>query len=154
MTEPSLIFDDKDRVGDWVANQMPDGASWHNYYAMGAEKQGELVSGIVFENFNGHNANVHIAVSKPTKLFLALLDHAFVYAFDTCGLRRLTGLVEADNVKALQLDLHIGFKIEAVMKGAGSAGQDLLILVLWPENYHRGKRSWEKAQPRHQTTLH
>ena len=154
MAEPSLIFDDKDRVGDWVANQMPDGASWHNYYAMGAEKQGELVSGIVFENFNGHNANVHIAVSKPTKLFLKLLDHAFVYAFETCKLRRLTGLVEADNVKALQLDLHIGFKIEAVMKGAGSAGQDLLILVLWPENYHRGKRSWEKAPPRHQTTLH
>ena len=154
MAEPSLIFDDKDRVGDWVANQMPDGASWHNYYAMGAEKQGELVSGIVFENFNGHNANVHIAVSKPTKLFLQLLDHAFVYAFETCKLRRLTGLVEADNVKALQLDLHIGFKIEAVMKGAGSAGQDLLILVLWPENYHRGKRSWEKAPPRHQTTLH
>ena len=154
MAEPSLIFDDKDRVGDWVADQMPDGASWHNYYAMGAEKQGELVSGIVFENFNGHNANVHIAVSKPTKLFLQLLDHAFVYAFETCKLRRLTGLVEADNVKALQLDLHIGFKIEAVMKGAGSAGQDLLILVLWPENYHRGKRSWEKAPPRHQTTLH
>ena len=152
MAEPSLIFDDKDRVGDWVADQMPDGASWHNYYAMGAEKQGELVSGIVFENFNGHN--VHIAVSKPTKLFLKLLDHAFVYAFETCGLRRLTGLVEADNVKALQLDLHIGFKIEAVMKEAGSAGQDLLILVLWPENYHRGKRSWEKAPPRHQTTLH
>jgi RimJ/RimL family protein N-acetyltransferase len=121
---------------------------------MGAEKQGELVSGIVFENFNGHNANVHIAVSKPTKLFLQLLDHAFVYAFETCKLRRLTGLVEADNVKALQLDLHIGFKIEAVMKGAGSAGQDLLILVLWPENYHRGKRSWEKVPPRHQTTLH
>jgi len=154
MAEPSLIFDDKDRVGDWVANQMPDGASWHNYYAMGAEKQGELVSGIVFENFNGHNANVHIAVSKPTKSFLKMLDHAFVYAFETCGLRRLTGLVEADNVKALQLDLHIGFKIEAVMKEAGSAGQDLLILVLWPENYHRGKRSWEKAPPRHQTTLH
>ena len=154
MAEPSLIFDDKDRVGDWVADQMPDGASWHNYYAMGAEKQGELVSGIVFENFNGHNANVHIAVSKPTKLFLQLLDHAFVYAFETCKLRRLTGLVEADNVKALQLDLHIGFKIEAVMKEAGSAGQDLLILVLWPENYHRGKRSWEKAPPRHQTTLH
>ena len=154
MAEPSLIFDDKDRVGDWVADQMPDGASWHNYYAMGAEKRGELVSGIVFENFNGHNANVHIAVSKPTKLFLQLLDHAFVYAFETCKLRRLTGLVEADNVKALQLDLHIGFKIEAVMKGAGSAGQDLLILVLWPENYHRGKRSWEKVPPRHQTTLH
>lgn len=154
MFEPRLIFDDKDRVADWVAEQMADGATWHNYYAMGAERQGELVSGIVFENLNGHNANVHIAVSKPTKLFLELLDHAFIYAFETCGLRRLTGLVEADNIKALQLDLHIGFQIEAVMKGAGSSGQDLLILVLWPENYHRGRRSWGKTKSPHQTMVH
>jgi L-amino acid N-acyltransferase YncA len=154
MSELGFIFDDKDRVGDWVASQMADGASWHNYYAMGAEKKGEVVCGIVFESFNGHNANVHIAVSKPTKLFLELLDHAFVYAFGTCGLKRLTGLVEADNAKALQLDLHIGFKVEAVMQEAGSSGQDLLVLVLWPENYYRGKKSWAKAQLHHQTTRH
>ena len=154
MSEPRLVFDDKYRVGEWVAEQMPDGASWHNYYALGAEANGDLVSGIVFENMNGHNANVHIAVSKPTKLFLELLDHAFIYAFETCGLQRLTGLVEADHTKALHLDLHIGFQIEAVMKAAGSAGQDLLILVLWPENYRRGKRLWAKTMSHHQITLH
>ena len=75
MSTSRLIFDDKCRVGEWVAEQMPDGASWHNYYAMGAETKGNIVSGIVFESMNGHNANVHIAVSKPTKLFLELLDH-------------------------------------------------------------------------------
>lgn len=154
MAASRLIFDEKDRVSDWVAEQMPNGAIWHDYYAMGAERDGELTSGIVFESFNGHNANVHIAVSKPTKMFLDLLDHAFVYAFQTMGVRRLTGLVEADNVKALQLDVHIGFKVEAVMQEAGSSGQDILILVLWPENYHRGNRSWAKTIPRHQTTLH
>ena len=154
MSEPRLVFDEKIRVGEWVADQMPDGASWNDYYAMGAETNGEIVSGIVFENMNGHNANVHIAVSKPTKLFLELLDHAFVYAFQTCGLRRLTGLVEADHTKALHLDLHIGFRVEAVMKGAGSSGQDLLILVLWPENYNRGKRLWENKGSAPQTTLH
>ena len=154
MSEPRLVFDEKIRVGEWVADQMPDGASWIDYYAMGAETNGEIVSGIVFENMNGHNANVHIAVSKPTKLFLELLDHAFVYAFQTCRLRRLTGLVEADHTKALHLDLHIGFRVEAVMKGAGSSGQDLLILVLWPENYNRGKRLWENKGSAPQTTLH
>tara|TARA_R100000329_G_scaffold54013_1_gene49339 strand:- start:2178 stop:2645 length:468 start_codon:yes stop_codon:yes gene_type:complete len=155
MSTSRLIFDDISRVGEWVADQMPDGASpWHEYYAMGAEANGDLVSGIVFENMNGYNANVHIAVSKPTKLFLELLDHAFIYAFQTCGLRRLTGLVEADHIKALHLDLHIGFRIEAVMKGAGSSGQDLLILVLWPENYRKGKRIWENNESAPQTTLH
>ncbi len=154
MVTPRLIFDERHRVGDWVADQMTSGANFHDYYAMGAESKGELVSGIVFENMNGHNANVHIAISKPTKLFLELLDHAFIYAFQTCGLQRLTGLVEADNSKALQLDLHIGFQIEAVMKSAGSSGQELLILVLWPENYRRGKRLWGKTLSKLPITLH
>lgn len=154
MAESRLVFDDKDRVGEWVAECMPRGAAWQDFYAMGAEKDGELVSGIVFENFNGYNANVHIAVSKPTKLLLELLDHAFIYGFETMGVQRLTGLVEVDNEKALQLDLHIGFQIEAVMEKAGSAGQDVLILVLWPQNYLRGRRSWVRAEHPHQTTLH
>ena len=154
MAEPGLIFNETHRVGSWVADQMPDGADFHNYYAMGAEKEGELVSGIVFESYNGHNANVHIAVSKPNKLFLKLLDHAFIYAFETCGLKRVTGLVDADHVRSIQLNLHVGFRIEAVMQQAGSSGQDLLVLVLWPENYYRGKKSWEKAHRRHQTTRH
>ena len=119
MSASRLIFDDKYRVGELVADQMTDGADWHNYYAMGAETKGDIVSGIVFESINGHNANVHIAVSKPTKLFFELLDHAFIYAFQECELQRLTGLVEADNTKALHLDLHIGFRVEAVMKNAG-----------------------------------
>ena len=154
MSTSRLIFDDKYRVGEWVAEQMSDGANWHDYYAMGAETKGDIVSGIVFENMNGHNANVHIAVSKPTKLFLELLDHAFIYAFQDCELQRLTGLVEVDNTKALHLDIHIGFRIEAIMKNAGSSGQDLLILVLWPENYMRGKRLWEKIPSKLPTTLH
>ena len=153
MAESRLVFDDKQRVADWVSDQMPNGATWHDYYAMGAEVNGDLVSGIVFEEYNGHNANVHIAVSKPTKLFLDLLDHAFVYAFQTMGVQRLTGLVEADNHKALRLDLKIGFQVEATMTSAGSSGQDVIILVLWPENY-RGTRLWGKTESKRPTTLH
>lgn len=153
MAESRLVFDDKQRVADWVSDQMPNGAAWHDYYAMGAEVNGDLVCGIVFEEYNGHNANVHIAVSKPTKLFLDLLDHAFVYAFQTMGVQRLTGLVEADNHKALRLDLKIGFQVEATMTAAGSSGQDVIILVLWPENY-RGTRLWGKIESKHPTTLH
>lgn len=153
MAESRLVFDDKQRVADWVSDQMPNGAAWHDYYAMGAEVNGDLVSGIVFEEYNGHNANVHIAVSKPTKLFLDLLDHAFVYAFQTMGVQRLTGLVEADNHKALRLDLKIGFQVEATMTSAGSSGQDVIILVLWPENY-RGTRLWGKTESKRPTTLH
>ena len=135
-----LIFDDKERVGAWVAKEVVQEAEWGSYYAMGAEVDGQIVSGIVFNNFNECNATAHIACSKPNKLFLELLDHAFLYAFETCGLRRLTGLVEADNSKALKLDKHIGFLQESIMREAGSEGQDVVVLVLWPQNYRRGKK--------------
>ena len=136
-----LIFDDKERVGAWVAKEVVQEAEWGSYYAMGAEVDGQIVSGIVFNNFNECNATAHIACSKPNKLFLELLDHAFLYAFETCGLRRLTGLVEADNSKALKLDKHIGFLQESIMREAGSEGQDVVVLVLWPQNYRRGKKN-------------
>ena len=141
MTESRLVFDDKERVGAWVAKEVEQRCTWGSFYAMGAEVNGKIVSGVVFNNFNECNATAHIAVSKPTKLFLELLDHAVMYAFESCGLRRLTGLVEADNSKALKLDKHIGFIEEGVMKQAGSDGQDMIVLVLWPQNYRRGKRN-------------
>lgn len=153
MSKSLLVFDEKQRVAEWVAEQMPGGAKFHDYYAMGAEVNGRLTCGIVFENLNGHNANVHIAVSTPSKLFLKLLDHAYIYAFVHCGLQRVTGLVEADNLKAYKLDMKIGFEVEAVMKSAGSSGQDVFLLVLWPENY-RGVLGWEKAAPQPQITVH
>ena len=86
---------------------------------MGAERKGELVGGIVFNNFNLSNATCHIAVSKPNRLFLEMLDHAFMYAFRTCSLRRLTGLVEVQTEKSLKIIKHLGFVEESVMRQAG-----------------------------------
>lgn len=139
MSDQNLIFDDKDRVGKWVAEKVDQVSSWGDFYAMGAEVKGEIVSGVVFNNFNEANSTCHIAVSKPNRLFLELLDHAYGYAFGQCGLKRLTGLVASDNHKALKLDKHIGFVEEGVMRQAGRQGQDVIMLVLWPENYYKGQ---------------
>jgi|TARA_B110000977_G_scaffold1268_1_gene1811 RimJ/RimL family protein N-acetyltransferase len=139
MSNTGLIFDDKERVGAWVADKVTQSCTWGSFYAMGAEVDGQIVSGVVFNNFNECNATGHIALSKPNKLFLELLDHAFTYAFEACGLRRLTVLVESDNSKSLKFVKRIGFLEEGAMKQAGSAGQDMIVLVLWPENYRKGK---------------
>jgi len=140
MTGSRLIFDDKARVGAWVAEQVGQKTMWNGFYAMGVETNGELTAGLVFENFNGVNAMVHTAVTKPTKALAALLDHGYKYAFEHCGLKRLTGLVEESNPKAIRLDKHLGFVEEARLKQAGSDGSDVVVLVLWPENAWRGKR--------------
>jgi len=130
-----LVFDEKERVGAWVADQVEQTASWGDFYAMGVERDGKIIAGILFNSFNGSNATCHIAISKMTKLARELLNHGWLYAFKVCGLKRLTGMVEADNEKALKLDVHIGFKREAILAQAGAKGQDMVIMVLWPDNY-------------------
>lgn len=138
MTTSRLVFDDKDRVGEWVQQQTGHKVPWGSFYAMGAEVNGQIVCGVVFNNFTESNATAHIAASKPSKLFLKLLDHAANYAFRFCKLRRLTGFVAETNSKALKIDKRIGFVEEGVMAQAGADGQDVIILVLWPENYFIG----------------
>jgi RimJ/RimL family protein N-acetyltransferase len=139
-----LVFDDKERIGGWVANRVGQMSSWGGYYAMGAELEGEPISGIVFNNFTDSSATVHLAVSKPKRILSELFDHAFVYAFETCKLRRLTGLVEANNGKSLKIIKHLGFVEEGVMREAGTDGQDIIVLVLWPESYRKGKLNGQK----------
>jgi L-amino acid N-acyltransferase YncA len=47
--------------------------------------------------------------------------------------------VEENNAKSLKIIRHIGFVDEGVMQQAGTGGQDIIVLVLWPENYRKGK---------------
>lgn len=132
--DDKLLFDCKEYVADWVAAEVEQSGEWGSYYAMGIEgPDGELSAGIVFNNFNGVNATVHIAVKRVSKLFIKLLRHASHYAFRVAGLKRLTGLVESGNEKALKLDEHMGFRREFVMKGAARDGQDMIVLVMWAE---------------------
>ena len=141
MPTSRLVFDEKDRVGTWVAERVGQLASWGDFYAMGAERDGELVAGVVFNNTGECNATVHIAVSKPIKLLSELLDHAFIYAFKTLKLRRLTAFVDAGNAKSLRLTGHIGFVDEFVMEQAGAGGNNVCVRVLWPGNYRKGRNN-------------
>lgn len=129
----SLIFNDKERVGDWVAARVEQTASWGSFYAMGIEQNGELVAGIVINNFNGANATSHIAVAKPTRELPELIRHTCLYAFKQCGLKRLTGMVPASKQKVLAFDKHLGFEEEFVMPCAAADGGALIFLVMWPD---------------------
>ena len=140
MAESRLVFDEKHRVGAWVAQQVGQQSSWGDFYAMGAELGGQLVSGVVVNQNTDSNAFVHLAVSTPTKLLPALLDHTFAYAFGQLKLKRLTATIDATNTKSLKLNRRLGFEDEAVMRSAGTGGVDIVVRVLWPQNYRRNLR--------------
>ena len=135
-----LIFDQKERVGEWIAKEVEQTASWGDFYAMGVEWDGELAAGILFNGFNGSNATCHFAVRRSGKHFIDLLIHSYRYAFEQCKLNRLTCMVEDSNKASLRLTERIGFQPEFVMPKGGSDGQDLHIRVLWPDNFRYRSR--------------
>lgn len=127
-----LVYDDKERVAAWVANKVDLQGGWGSHYAMGAERDGDLVAGIVFNNFNGANAIAHIAVTKPGKDMIALLRAAADYAFRQCKLKRLTGLVPMSMPDVIKFDKKIGWQEEFVVRDGAPDG-DMMMLVMRPE---------------------
>jgi RimJ/RimL family protein N-acetyltransferase len=129
----TLLFDQKDRVGAWVAQQVGQDTGWGDFYALGVEMGGEVVAGVVFNNYNAVNATAHIAIAKPCKAAREMIRHAFRYAFVECGLKRLTGMVPVSEPKTIAFDQHLGFEPEFIMESAAFDGGGLQVLVMWPD---------------------
>lgn len=127
-----MIVFDADRIGPWVCKRT--GGSYHgDGSAIGLERGGELVAGVLFDNYNGRSACMHVA-AIPGKRWMTreYLRICFDYPFNQLKLQKLIGLVDSTNHDALSFDKHLGFIEEAVITDAGQHG-DLHILTMTPE---------------------
>ena len=113
-------------IASWVMDGI--GTSNDSMTAIGDVKDGVLIAGFAFENWNSNNLWGHSRIdASPGKQFwIETAD----YIFNQCGVKRFSATVEASNKEAIKLNLHIGFEIDAVLKDAGKTG-DLLVMVLW-----------------------
>ena len=113
---------------------MLETEGWANHTAVGLERHGEIIAGVVYENYTGPNIFAHIAGIPGrrwmTRNFLYAIFH---YPFVRLGVERITAPVEAANEDALKLNRHFGFQNEAVLRGAMPSG-DLILMVMWKQN--------------------
>jgi hypothetical protein len=127
-----LVFDQKERIGAWVAERVGQVADWGSFYALGVMEGDEVLAGVVINNYNGSNATCHIAIARQTKQIVPLFEHVCNYAFNHCQLKRLTGMVPTNEPHIIEFDKHLGFEEEFVMKD-GAPGADMQILVMRPD---------------------
>jgi len=99
---------------------------------IGLERDGELVAGVIYEGFNGHNVWMHVG-ADPSKRWMTkeYLRYCFHYPFNELGVRRVSGYVESSNADAVRFDEHLGFKPEARLAGAAKDGSDVILYVMW-----------------------
>ena len=103
--------------------------------AIGLERDGALVAGVIYEGFNGSNIWMHVAAEPGARWMTKdYLRYCFKYPFDELGVSRISGYVNASNLIARRFDEHLGFEPEAVLKGAAPDGGDVIIYVMWRRN--------------------
>lgn len=103
--------------------------------AIGLERDGQLVAGVIYEGFNGHNVWMHVAAEPGARwMTRAYLRYCFRYPFWEMGVRRISGYVDASNLAARKMDEHLGFVPEATLRGAAHDGGDVIVYVMRREH--------------------
>ena len=102
--------------------------------AIGLERDGELIAGVLYEGFNAHNAWMHIASVPTARCTREYLMACMAYPFVQCGVKRVRGYVNASKLPARRFIGHLGFEPEAVLQGAADDGGDVIIYVMPREN--------------------
>lgn len=135
---PALDYD-LPAVFGFMRGLMPGLQPSGGMRAIGLRRGGELVAGVLYEGINPHNLWMHVAGSPGRRwLCRGFLRAAFAYPFHVCGVRRVSGYVDASNMDARRFNEHVGFREEARLHGAASDGGDVLIYVMYREGCRYG----------------
>ena len=124
-----MIVFDANRVGQWVCERTGGTYFEGSGQGIGLEKNGELIAGVVFDDYNHRSVRMHVAAIGKRWMNYAYLWTCFDYPFNQLKVNKIIGLVDSTNADARKFDEHIGFNLEAVIPDAGREG-DLLIYTM------------------------
>ena len=119
-------------MGPWVCERTGGQYFPGESSAIGLERDGQLVAGVLFDHYNGKSVAMHVAGEGSNWMTRNFLVTCFRYPFVQLGVHKIIGLVDSSNRLARRLDEHLGFTMEAVVKDAAPHG-DLLIYSMTRE---------------------
>ena len=126
----TVITNQKERVGLWVAEKIRRTAPWGAYQAIGLEEEGELIAGIVVDGYvKDARCSMHCAGIGRRWLNREFLFACFDYVFRQLNCNVIINPVDADNHDSVRFTAHIGFT-EACRIPGGGGSCDLVIFYM------------------------
>lgn len=113
-------------VGHWAAARLNSAYFDARSHAIGLERDGKIVAGIIYEQWNGKSITCHAAFDG--RLTPAYLREIFYYPFVVCGVNKMIAPVSSSNSKIMKLLDNMGFAEEARIKDA--ADGDIVFYTL------------------------
>src|SRR5688572_71989 len=128
-----IIQDQIDEVGTWVCDRT--GTLWYDGRgtAVGFTFDGRLVGGCTYEQFNGANVYLRFSLTDARFINRATAWATFSYPFDQLGCKRVTALVDSDNLRSLAFVKRLGFAYEATLQDAAPNGDQIVFRMLKSE---------------------
>ena len=127
----SIVTGKKEYVGDWVSKLIGNTNPWHDYEAIGIERNGELIAGAVIDNYiPGARCSVHCAGTGKKWLTREFLFVVFDYVFRQLKCSAVMNIVDGTNVDSLRFTAHLGFSEVYRIKGGGKNGSDGVIFEM------------------------
>jgi RimJ/RimL family protein N-acetyltransferase len=114
-------------VGAWIAAHLESSFAPGSFEAIGLQRAGQLVAGVLYEQWNGSSIVTHIAITgRITPSFVAAI---FDYPYNVCGVRKIIAPVWSDNARCIALVTNMGFREEARIVDATPTG-DIVLFTL------------------------
>ena len=132
-----------DLLGPWAWQQMGEGLWFpEGKSAMGhITSKDEVLWAVVYDHYEeGGSIQMHIAISDPKVVTRRAICAVFEYPFNQLDVKKVIGVVNSENIKALTFDVRLGFLVEAIITDAYDVG-DMYILSMTREQcrWIRGK---------------
>jgi hypothetical protein len=116
--------------GEWVMTRVGGIYNEKTDHVVAMHQNGRIAGGLVYTGYLGASIMMHSAGTEGnwvTKDFLWMIFH---YAFVQLGCRKVLGLVQSSNARALSINMRLGFIPAARIPETYVDGSDLIILTM------------------------
>ena len=136
----NLIFDQKEKVADYLIKKKA-GNIFHNYQAIGVEKDGQLIGGVVYDSYEAGYRCAMSCAGETGWLSRKNLQVFFDYPFNQLKVKVITATAISGNTESCRVLEGCGFKEMARIPDASAQG-DLIIYAMYREDckYLKGKK--------------
>jgi RimJ/RimL family protein N-acetyltransferase len=113
-------------IGRWVAGKIK-GVYHEGDAAIGLVKDGKIIAGVLYENWNGRSIMAHMGIEG--RLTPAFIGAVFDYAYNVCNVDKVILPIGSMNAKSIKLVENMGFAEEGRIADASPEG-DIVIYTL------------------------
>lgn len=144
----TLVYGQDERIAKFCMERIKGITSFGLFTTLGIERDGELIAGVVYNNYSGNDICGHIAAVSGSKWCDEHVMRAICsYPLVQLGCNRVTCLIPTRNQRSFELCKYFGFKQEGLMRKAFVDDDGILMGILKEECPWIGEHNGQECKP-------